>query len=93
MDVYDLCDDLVKKLEDWKMVRTISDKMNKLQTNHERVNFVEQLLIDFNYIEDIFLRVNLRKRKCNKRSTEYRMLGNKEFSLKNQKYFQVNQSH
>lgn len=90
MDVYDICDDLVKKLTDWKLIGAISAKIKKLKTNHEKVNFVEQALVEFKYIEGISNGVALRKNKCNKRSTEFRMLGNKQFSLKNQKYFQVN---
>jgi len=40
----------------------------------------------------IFLNVTLREDKCNKRSVEFRMLGNEQFSLKNRKYFQVKAS-
>lgn len=89
MDVYDVSDDLVKKLNDWKLISIISGKFNELKENHSKVNFVEHALIDFKYIEKILLNVKLREEKCNKRSSEYRMLGNEQFSLKNKKYFQV----
>uniref|UniRef100_A0A1B0A221 MYND-type domain-containing protein n=1 Tax=Glossina pallidipes TaxID=7398 RepID=A0A1B0A221_GLOPL len=89
MDVYDVSDDLVKKLNDWKLISIISGKFNELKENHSKVNFVEHALIDFKYIEKILLNVKLREEKCNKRSSEYRMLGNEQFSLKNKKYFQA----
>lgn len=89
MDVYDVSDDLIKKLNDWKLIGIISGKFNELKENHSKVNFVEHALIDFKYIEKILLNVKLREEKCNKRSSEYRMLGNEQFSLKNKKYFQV----
>lgn len=89
MDVYDICDELVKKLEDWKLIAAVSSNINRLKNNYEKVNFVEQALIEFKFMDGISSRVPLRKSKCNKRSTEFRMLGNKQFSLKNQKYFQV----
>lgn len=89
MDVYDISDDLVKKLNDWKLIGIISGKFNELEQNHSKVNFVEHALKDFKYIEKIRLNVKLREDKCNKRSSEYRMLGNEQFSLKNKKYFQV----
>lgn len=89
MDVYDISDDLVKKLNDWKLIGIISGKFNELKENCSKVNFVEHALIDFKYMEKIFLQVTLRENKCNKRSVEFRMLGNEQFSLKNRKYFQV----
>lgn len=89
MDVYDISDDLVKKLNDWKLIGIISGKFNELKENCSKVNFVEHALIDFKYMEKIFLNVTLRENKCNKRSVEFRMLGNEQFSLKNRKYFQV----
>lgn len=89
MDVYDVSDDLVKKLKDWKLISIISGKFNELKENYSKVNFVEHALIDFKYMEKIFLNVTLREDKCNKRSVEFRMLGNEQFSLKNRKYFQV----
>ncbi|XP_037825003.1 SET and MYND domain-containing protein 4 [Lucilia sericata] len=89
MDVYDVSDDLIKKLNDWKLIGIISGKFNELKENHSKVNFVEHALIDFKYIEKILLNVKLREEKCNKRSSEYRMLGNEQFSLKNKKYFQA----
>lgn len=92
MDVYDVSDDLIKKLNDWKLIGIISGKFNELKENHSKVNFVEHALIDFKYIEKILLNVKLREEKCNKRSSEYRMLGNEQFSLKNKKYFQVSNS-
>ncbi|KAH8279079.1 hypothetical protein KR026_001328 [Drosophila bipectinata] len=89
MDVYDVSDDLVKKLNDWKLISIISGKFNELKENYSKVNFVEHALIDFKYMEKIFLNVTLREDKCNKRSVEFRMLGNEQFSLKNRKYFQA----
>ncbi|EDW35856.1 GL16991 [Drosophila persimilis] len=89
MDVYDVSDDLVKKLNDWKLIGIISGKFNELKENYSKVNFVEHALIDFKYMEKIFLNVTLREDKCNKRSVEFRMLGNEQFSLKNRKYFQA----
>ncbi|KAH8320899.1 hypothetical protein KR067_011895 [Drosophila pandora] len=89
MDVYDVSDDLVKKLKDWKLISIISGKFNELKENYSKVNFVEHALIDFKYMEKIFLNVTLREDKCNKRSVEFRMLGNEQFSLKNRKYFQA----
>ncbi|EDW10235.1 SET and MYND domain-containing protein 4 [Drosophila mojavensis] len=89
MDVYDVSDDLIKKLNDWKLIGIISGKFNELKENHSKVNFVEHALIDFKYMEKIFLNVTLRESKCNKRSVEFRMLGNEQFSLKNRKYFQA----
>lgn len=93
MDVYDISDDLVKKLNDWKLIGIISGKFNELKENCSKVNFVEHALIDFKYMEKIFLNVTLRENKCNKRSVEFRMLGNEQFSLKNRKYFQVGSSN
>ncbi|XP_017069459.1 SET and MYND domain-containing protein 4 [Drosophila eugracilis] len=89
MDVYDVSDDLVKKLKDWKLIGIISGKFNELKENHRKVDFVERALIDFKYMEKIFLNVTLQEDKCNKRSVEFRMLGNEQFSLKNRKYFQA----
>jgi len=89
MDVYDVSDDLIKKLQDWKLIGIISGKFNELKENHRKVDFVMRALIDFKYIEKIFLNVTLREDKCNKRSVEFRMLGNEQFSLKNRNYFQV----
>uniref|UniRef100_A0A1I8N6E5 Protein-lysine N-methyltransferase SMYD4 n=1 Tax=Musca domestica TaxID=7370 RepID=A0A1I8N6E5_MUSDO len=89
MDVYDVSDDLVKKLNDWKLIGIISGKFNELKENHSKVNFVLHALKDFKYIEKIRLNVKLREEKSNKRSSEYRMLGNEQFSLKNKKYFQA----
>ena len=90
MDIYDVSDDLVKKLNDWKLIRIISCKFKELKENYSRVNFVEHALIDFKYIEKIMLNVKLREEKCNKKSSEFRMLGNEQFSLKNRQYFKVN---
>ncbi|XP_017475532.1 PREDICTED: SET and MYND domain-containing protein 4 [Rhagoletis zephyria] len=89
MDVYDVSDDLVKKLNDWKLIGIISGKFNELKENYSKVNFVEHVLIDFKYIDKILLNAKLREEKCNKKSSEYRMLGNEQFSLKNRKYFQA----
>lgn len=89
MDVYDVSDDLVKKLSDWKLIGIISGKFNEIKDNYAKVNFVEHVLIDFKYMEKIKCKVKLREEKCNKKSSEYRMLGNEQFSLKNRKYFQV----
>ncbi|KAH8354910.1 hypothetical protein KR093_000930 [Drosophila rubida] len=91
MDVYDVSDDLIKKLNDWKLIGIISGKFNELKENYSKVNFVEHALIDFKYMEKIFLNVTLRENKCNKRSVEFRMLGNEQFSLKNRKYFQASE--
>ncbi|XP_037951291.1 SET and MYND domain-containing protein 4-like isoform X2 [Teleopsis dalmanni] len=89
IDVYDISDDLVKKLSDWKLIHIISGKFNELKENYSKVNFVEHALIDFKYIEKIFLNTKLREEKCNKKSSEFRMLGNEQFSLKNRRYFQA----
>lgn len=89
MDVYDVSDDLVKQLNDWKLIGIISGKFNELKENYSKVNFVEHVLIDFKYIDKIMLNNKLREEKCDKKSSEFRMLGNEQFSLKNRKYFQV----
>ncbi|EDW73803.1 uncharacterized protein Dwil_GK19653 [Drosophila willistoni] len=89
MDVYDVSDDLVKKLNDWKLIGIISGKFRELKENYSKVNFVEHALIDFKYMEKIYLNVVMREDKSNKRSVEFRMLGNEQFSLKNRKYFQA----
>ncbi|KMY93095.1 SET and MYND domain-containing protein 4 [Drosophila simulans] len=89
MNVYDVFEDLIKKLQDWKLIGIISGKFNELKENHRKVDFVMRALIDFKYIEKIFLNVTLREDKCNKRSVEFRMLGNEQFSLKNRNYFKA----
>lgn len=87
MDVYEISDDLVRKLADWKLIGIASGKFNSLPDNNAKVKFVENTLLEFKYFDKIKLNCTLRASKCNKRSEEFRMLGNKQFSLKQRNYF------
>lgn len=83
MDVYEVSDDLVRKLADWKLIGIASGKFNSLPDNNAKIKFVENTLHDFKYFDKIELNCTLRAPKCDKRSEDFRMLGNKQFSQRN----------
>ncbi|XP_055372440.1 SET and MYND domain-containing protein 4 [Condylostylus longicornis] len=88
-DVYDIYEALVKALKKINKINSYSKEFSEIRENYEKVNSVEELLVKYQFIERIGLKVTLRLEKSNEKSIAFRKEGNEYFSLEKQNYFKA----
>lgn len=89
MDIYDINEDLVKTLVKFGKIQIFSKEFNDIRENYGKVNYVEKLLVQFQQLQKLDLKLELRTQKNEEKSVAYRKEGNEHFSLKKKEYFKA----